>query len=64
MEAFDLLGYSPELRSKERPSADLKHVICSKALVFTKAKLQAGADEHHRQQTGTCQDLLHGPRVK
>ncbi|RFC38111.1 MAG: DDE superfamily endonuclease [Candidatus Nitrotoga sp. CP45] len=46
IELFYLPSYSPELNPEERLNADLKHVITSKVLVRTKAKLRAAATDH------------------
>lgn len=43
---FYLHGYSPELNPEERLNADLKHAICSKVPVRTKAKLKEAATKH------------------
>jgi len=46
IELFYLPSYSPELNPEERLNADLKHAICTKVPVRTKAKLKAAATEH------------------
>lgn len=46
IELFYLPSYSPELNPEERLNADLKHAICTKVPVRTKAKLKAAAIDH------------------
>lgn len=46
IELFYLPSYSPELNPEERLNADLKHAICTKVPVRTKAKLKDAATEH------------------
>lgn len=46
IELFYLPSYSPELNPEERLNADLKHAICTKVPVRTKAKLKAAATAH------------------
>jgi transposase len=43
---FYLPSYSPELNPEERLNADLKHAICSKVPVRTKARLKEAATKH------------------
>ncbi|GAC1335256.1 MAG: IS630 family transposase [Collimonas sp.] len=46
IELFYLPSYSPELNPEERLNADLKHAICTKVPVRTKAKLKEAATNH------------------
>ena len=46
IELFYLPSYSPQLNPEERLNADMKHAICSKVPVRTKAKLKEAATKH------------------
>src|SRR5712692_9075875 len=67
IELFYLPSYSPELNPEERLNADLKHAICSKVPVRTKAKLKEAATNHMlilEQSPDRVKKYFHDPYVK